>query len=54
LAGSGSQFDPGLVIPFIVELKKVGEPQLIIDLSMEASPVPVLETDSSIEFLKAA
>jgi HD-GYP domain-containing protein (c-di-GMP phosphodiesterase class II) len=53
LAGSGTQFDPSLVMPFITELRKVGDPQLLVDLSMDASPASEPDADQA-EFLKAA
>jgi diguanylate cyclase (GGDEF)-like protein len=54
ISGSGSQFDPNLVMPFVTELRKVGQPQLIVDLTTDCYKTPALELESSEEFLKAA
>ena len=37
MAGSGTQFDPQLVLPFVTELRKVGDPKMVIDLAVDRS-----------------
>jgi diguanylate cyclase (GGDEF)-like protein len=53
-AGSGSQFDPDLVTPFITELKRVGDPQLIIDVTIDSTRISKQRTTDQDEILKAA
>lgn len=54
MAGSGSQFDPSLVMPLIAEIKKVGDPKMIIDLSVDAGLASAREIDPDEAYLKAA
>jgi diguanylate cyclase (GGDEF)-like protein len=54
VGGCGTQFDPELVAPFIAELKKVGEPQLIVDLSADDALPSIRQSDHAGELMRAA